>query len=168
MTINISLIMTPYRSPHHDTLSFNRHSEWRQECFVGKQENGNMTRSEESMTRMTSLTDSSGHLYPTPFQVYVCKKDSHLCKSSPFISSFLSRLCVAVSLSFARPFAPSKDVLRLSRATRPDRKPRHMKKDTYICKCLFLYQQLPILPGRFRPSTFGVCELNFRVRHGYG
>ena len=78
-----------------------------------------------------------------------------------------------------------------------------MKKDTYICKCLFLYQQivpprilpdtfvllpsnlcmqkgltslqvlfiyqqLPILPGRFRPSTFGVCELNFRVRHGYG
>ena len=49
-----------------------------------------------------------------------------------------------------------------------NRKPRHMKKDTYICKCLFLYQQLPILPGRFRPSTFGVCELNFRVRHGYG
>ena len=28
-----------------------------------------MTRSEESMTRMTSLTDSSGHLYPTPFRV---------------------------------------------------------------------------------------------------
>ena len=43
-----------------------------------------------------------------------------------------------------------------------------MKKDTYICKCLFLYQQLPILPGRFRPSTFGVCELNFRVRDGNG
>ena len=106
--------------------------------------------------------------YPTPFQIYACKKDSHLCKSFSFISSFLSRLCVAVSLSFARPFAPSKDVLRLSRVTRTDRKPRHMKKDTYICKCLFLYQQLPILPGRFRPSTFGVCELNFRVRHGYG
>ena len=87
-----------------------------------------MTRSEESMTRMTSLTDSSGHLYPTPFQIYACKKDSHLCKSFSFISSFLSRLCVAVSLSFARPFAPSKDVLRLSRATRPYRKPRHMKK----------------------------------------
>ena len=66
------------------------------------------------MTRMTSLTDSSGHLYPTPFQIYA------------------------------------------------------YEKDTYICKCLFLYQQLPILPGRFRPSTFGVCELNFRVRHGYG
>ena len=90
MTINISLIMTPYRSPHHDTLSFNRHSEWRQECFVRKQESGNMTRSEESMTRMTSLTDSSGHLYPTPFQIYACKKDSHLCKSFSFISSFLS------------------------------------------------------------------------------
>ena len=73
-----------------------------------------MAWSEESMTRMTSLTDSSGHLYPTPFKFM------------------------------------------------------HMKKDTYICKCLFLYQQLPILPGRFRPSTFGVCELNFRVRHGYG
>ena len=28
--------------------------------------------------------------------------------------------------------------------------------------------QLPILPGRFQPSTFGVCELNFRVRHGNG
>ena len=90
MTINISLIMTPYRSPHHDTLSFNRHSEWRQECFVGKTGSGNMTRSEESMTRMTSLTDSSGHLCPTPFQIYACKKDSHLCKSFPFISSFLS------------------------------------------------------------------------------
>ncbi|MBS6199718.1 MAG: hypothetical protein KH573_06790, partial [Dialister invisus] len=53
MTINISLIMTPYRSPHHDTLSFNRHSEWRQEYFVRKQESGNMTWSEESMTLMT-------------------------------------------------------------------------------------------------------------------
>ena len=29
-------------------------------------------------------------------------------------------------------------------------------------------QQLPILPGRFQPSTFGVCELNYRVRHGDG
>ena len=45
--------MTPYRSPHHDTLSFNRHSEWRQEYFVRKQESGNMTWSEESMTLMT-------------------------------------------------------------------------------------------------------------------
>ena len=29
-------------------------------------------------------------------------------------------------------------------------------------------QQLSILPGRFQPSTFDVCELNYRVRHGYG
>ena len=32
----------------------------------------------------------------------------------------------------------------------------------------FFIWQLPILPGRFQPSTFGVCELNFRVRHGNG
>ena len=44
----------------------------------------------------------------------------------------------------------------------------HMKKGLTSLQVLFLYQQLPILPGRFRPSTFGVCELNFRVRHGYG
>ena len=55
-----------------------------------KQGSGNMTRSKESMTRMTSLTDSSGHLYTTPFLFYECKKDSHLCKSFSFISSFLS------------------------------------------------------------------------------
>ena len=28
-------------------------------------------------------------------------------------------------------------------------------------------QQLPMLPGRFQPSTFGVYELNYCVRHGY-
>ena len=27
-------------------------------------------------------------------------------------------------------------------------------------------QRLPILPGRFHPSTFGVCGLNYCVRHG--
>ena len=43
-----------------------------------------------------------------------------------------------------------------------------MQKGLTSLQVLFLYQQLPILPGRFRPSTFGVCELNFRVRHGYG
>ena len=32
----------------------------------------------------------------------------------------------------------------------------------------FLVQRLSILPGRFQPSTFDVCELNYRVRHGYG
>ena len=97
-------------------------------------------------------------------QIYACKKDSHLCKSFSFISSFLSRLCVAVSLSFARPFAPSKDVLRLSRVTRPYRKPRHMKKDTYICKCLFLYQQ--IVPPRILPDTFVLLPSNLCMQIG--
>ena len=30
----------------------------------------------------------------------------------------------------------------------------------------FLNQRLPILPGRFQPSTFGVYELNYCVRDG--
>ena len=85
--------MTPYRSPHHDTLSFNRHSEWRQECFVRKQESGNMTRSEESITRMTSLTDSSGHLYPTPFK-FMHAKRTHI-SASPFPLSAASYLASA-------------------------------------------------------------------------
>ena len=29
-----------------------------------------------------------------------------------------------------------------------------MKKDTYICKCLFLYQQLPIQPLHVKPLPF--------------
>ena len=82
MTINISLLITPYRFPHYETLSFNRHSERCQECFVRKQESGNMTWSEESMTRMTSLTDSSGHLYPTPFK-FMHVKRTHI-SASPF------------------------------------------------------------------------------------
>ena len=160
MTINVpsSLWWLPCRS----------HSERKQECFVRKTGNGNMTRSEESITRMTSPGILPDTFILLPSNLCIWKKTPTFVSVFPFISSFLSRLCVAVSLSFARPFAPSKDVLRLSRVTRPYRKLRHMKKDTYICKCLFLYQQLPILPGRFRPSTFGVCELNFRVRHGYG
>ena len=36
------------------TLSFNRHSEWTQECFVRKTGNGTVTQSEESITRITS------------------------------------------------------------------------------------------------------------------
>ena len=36
------------------TLSFNRHSERWQECFVRKTENGTVTQSEESITRITS------------------------------------------------------------------------------------------------------------------
>ena len=66
------------------------HFKRRQECFVRKQESGIVKQSEESITLIASLTDSSGHLCPTPFQIYTCKKDSHLCKSFSFISSFLS------------------------------------------------------------------------------
>ena len=57
-----------------------------------------MTRSEESITRMTSLTDSSGHLCPTPFKfMHANRKPRHMKKKTPtfvsvfsFISSFLS------------------------------------------------------------------------------
>ena len=94
MTINISLLITPYRFPHYETLSFNRHSERCQECFVRKQESGNMTWSEESMTRMTSLTDSSGHLCPTPFQIYAYEKRTHI-SASPFPLSAASYLASA-------------------------------------------------------------------------
>ena len=48
--INVSLIITPYRFPHYETLSFNRHSERWQECFVRKQESGIVKQSEESIT----------------------------------------------------------------------------------------------------------------------
>ena len=40
------------------------------------------------------------------------------------------------------------------------------KRDTIRCLFSFLNQQLPILPGRFQPSTFGVYELNYCVRDG--
>ena len=40
-------------------------------------------------------------------------------------------------------------------------------KKTPFQVSLFIWQ-LPILPGRFQPSTFGVCELNFRVGHVNG
>ena len=43
-----------------------------------------------------------------------------------------------------------------------------VKTSTVFTVEVSLNQQLPILPGRFQPSTFGVCELNYRVRHGYG
>ena len=42
-----------------------------------------------------------------------------------------------------------------------------MQQKKHLLRDAYLVQQLPILPGRFQPSTFGVCELNFRVRHGY-
>ena len=47
--------------------------------------------------------------------------------------------------------------------------PDKIKRTNHLHDWFFLVnQQLPILPGRFQPSTFGVCELNYRVRHGYG
>ena len=39
-------------------------------------------------------------------------------------------------------------------------------KETPFQVSLFIWQ-LPILPGRFQPSTFGTDGLNFYVRHGY-
>ena len=42
-----------------------------------------------------------------------------------------------------------------------------MQQKKHLLRDARLVQQLPILPGRFQPSTFGVCELNFYVRHGY-
>ena len=47
--------MAPYRSPHYDTLSFNRHSERWQKYLVGKTGNGMVTRSEESITSLSPL-----------------------------------------------------------------------------------------------------------------
>ena len=91
--------MTSYRLPHYGSRSFTFASDDALPSGVilngarilcEKTGNEIVTQSEESITRMTSLTDSSGHLCPTPFQIYACKKDSHLCKSFPFISSFLS------------------------------------------------------------------------------
>ena len=50
-----------------------------------------------------------------------------------------------------------------------DLKCRTQQKSTsHQTSAFSVNQQLPILPGRFQPSTFGVCELNYRVRHGYG
>ena len=53
-----------------------------------------MTRSEESITRMTSLTDSSGRLCPTPFQIYAYEKRTHI-SASPFPLSAASYLASA-------------------------------------------------------------------------
>ena len=49
-----SFRMAPYRFPHYDVLSSNRHSEWTQEYRMKKLKNGTVTQSEESITRMTS------------------------------------------------------------------------------------------------------------------
>ena len=61
-----------------------------------KMENRTMKRSEESIPLITSyrLPRHRSRFFRTPLsyslQIYACKKDSHLCKSFPFISSFLS------------------------------------------------------------------------------
>ena len=93
---------------------------------------------------------------------------------SIFCSSFLSfKICsqsgsACDSLSLCVAFAPAN---RFARYPGPGRigfvHDRHKKRHSFECP-FYIYQQLPILPGRFQPSTFGVCELNFRVRHGYG
>ena len=43
---------------------------------------------------------------------------------------------------------------------------RKEKETPFGVSFSFLNQQLPILPGRFQPSTFGVYELNYCVRDG--
>lgn len=78
---------------------------------------------------------------------------------------FANWLCISDSQHFERRFTPPKCVLCLSRVPRSDRVPTN-KKDTRLS--VFFIQRLSILPGRFQPSTFDVCELNYRVRHGYG
>ena len=61
-----------------------------------KMENRTMKRSEESIPLITSyrLPRHRSRFFRTPLscslQIYACKKDSHLCKSFSFISSFLS------------------------------------------------------------------------------
>ena len=128
--------------------------------------------------------------YPAPLPIYTYeKRHLHLCKCFLCLSaaSYQLRRC---SLYFVRPFSPSKYVrnsalhathsLCASLSLLQIGSPAipvpgglgpftiDIKKDTPLSVLFHIYQQLPILPGRFRPSTFGVCELNFRVRHGYG
>ena len=65
-------------------------------------------------------------------------------------------------------FSPRNSLtILMSIATWPGTQQDCQIKKTPFQVSLFIWQ-LPILPGRFQPSTFGVCELNFRVRHGNG
>ena len=70
----------------------------------------------------------------------------------------------------AKPRQPSGIQLPADSLTKShDLKCRTQQKSTsHQTSAFSVNQQLPILPGRFQPSTFGVCELNYRVRHGYG
>ena len=76
----------------------------------------------------------------------------------------------APSTLAAKPRQPSGIQLPADSSQRPmTSNDTHSKKALTITVSAFsVNQQLPILPGRFQPSTFGVCELNYRVRHGYG
>ena len=98
---------------------------------------------------------------------YQCRTVTHclLCVSSFLQKAFATCFYIADSLLFMRHYVPLKSVLWLSRVPRSDRVPTN-KKDTHLS--VFFIQRLSILPGRFQPSTFDVCELNYRVRHGYG
>ena len=76
----------------------------------------------------------------------------------------------APSTLAAKPRQPSGIQLPADSLTKShDLKCRTQQKSTsHQTSAFSVNQQLPILPGRFQPSTFGVCELNYRVRHGYG
>ena len=55
----------------------------------------------------------------------------------------------------------------LSPPRRGKRRTKEKHPHIYAGASLLLFnQRLPILPGCFHPSTFGVCELNCCVRHG--
>ena len=76
----------------------------------------------------------------------------------------------APSTLAAKPRQPSGIPVSAESLTKAhDLKCRTQQKSTsHQTSAFSVNQQLPILPGRFQPSTFGVCELNYRVRHGYG
>ena len=105
--------------------------------------------------------------FPCSAAFYQCRTVTHclLCVASLLQKAFATCFYISDSQHFERRFTPPKCVLCLSRVPRSDRVPTN-KKDTRLS--VFFIQRLSILPGRFQPSTFDVCELNYRVRHGYG
>ena len=142
-----------------------------------------------SKNAISLLIPNPGHLILLLSQFIHTKKGTYISVSvfSLSAASYQLRRC---SLYFVRRFSPSKYVrnsalhathslcaslslLQIGSPAIPV--PGELgpftidiKKDTPLSVLFHIYQQLPILPGRFQPSTFGVCELNFRVRHGYG
>ena len=116
----------------------------------------------------------------TPFQVSFlwCIEYGSLSASRNFLMeilriSFLYGLRLAKTILCLRAspglrfFHRSPLTFLMSIATWPGSYQDCQIKKTPFQVSLFIWQ-LPILPGRFQPSTFGVCELNFRVRHGNG